>query len=548
MKPKPIVCGLALAALFFAILLPPEAYSDGKMAVLLCATFAFFISVTERRVDRRFLTWGLVVFAILVIHSLVLSIDGYRSIEFVATLWTYYCLIGFFLYAGFDPILPLAISMVALSLIVSGYGLFQYFWGFEQVSKLILYSGSSEITKAPLLDRVATHRVFSTLALPGTLWGFLVMAIPFHAILWNKNRAINAILAVSMAMALATGFLTRSFGFLLGLLVLALAWVFIHRRRMLWNRLTVVTLVLVVAGAAFYSERRGVIEGANPVVLRFANWVSAWSIFSMHPLGTGLNTFGVAYTQFMLTGANETQYTHNTLLQLLSELGYIAVAAGILLFLFAVKKWSQGARPAIAERKFVFLALIVWGIHNLVDIDVYFASVGAVGAVLLGVMFRKPDSTPSQPGNILTASVGVFAFVIVAFSGLVLFSTELQHRAQMEYDDLKPQVAVETLREARAIMPFNSSLYHDSGEIQLELSQKLHDTRFLVAATDSFRHAIALSPEKVGPHIGLGLCLSSVKNYDAAMQEIRTAQKLYPDSTYVQAVIRLMEKNKPSAD
>ena len=112
MKPKPIVCGLALAALFFAILLPPEAYSDGKMAVLLCATFAFFISVTEKRVDRRFLTTGLLVFAILVIHSLVLSIDAYRSLEFVATLWTYYCLIGFFLYAGFDPVQPLAVSMV----------------------------------------------------------------------------------------------------------------------------------------------------------------------------------------------------------------------------------------------------------------------------------------------------------------------------------------------------------------------------------------------------------------------------------------------------
>src|SRR5678816_3014497 len=111
MKPKPIVVALAFASLFFAILLPPEAFPDGKMAVLLCSTFAFFVSVAERRVNRRYITWGLIVFALLVIHSLVLSVDAYRSIEFVTTLWTYYCLAGFFLYAGFNPIVPLAASM-----------------------------------------------------------------------------------------------------------------------------------------------------------------------------------------------------------------------------------------------------------------------------------------------------------------------------------------------------------------------------------------------------------------------------------------------------
>ena len=153
MKPKPIVFGLALASLFFAILLPPEAYSDGKMAVLLSATFAFFISVSERRVDRRYLTAGLAVFAILVLHSLTVSVDPYRSIEFLATLWTYYALIGFFLYAGFDPIRPLAISMVTLSIIVSAYGLYQYFWGFEQLARFITSSGSNEVIKLPLLER-----------------------------------------------------------------------------------------------------------------------------------------------------------------------------------------------------------------------------------------------------------------------------------------------------------------------------------------------------------------------------------------------------------
>jgi len=553
MKPKAIVCGLAFASLFFAVLLPPEAYSDGKLAVLLCATFAFFISVTENRVDRRYLKTGLAVFAILIGHSLMFSVDAYRSIELVATLWTYYCLAGFFLYAGFDPITPLAISMVALSIIVSGYGLYQYLWGFDQLEQFINRSGNDAAVTASLLGRVESHRVFSTFALPGTLWGFLVMAIPFHAALWDRTKEsgkrqniVTVAIAISMAMLLTAGLLTRSFGFLAGLLVVTLVWLLLHHRRVLWNRLTVVLLFLAAAGTVIYLLRRGVMEGANPAILRFANWISAWSIFSMHPLGTGLNTFGLMYPRYMLSGANETQFAHNTPLQLLSELGYFAVAAGALLILLAVHRWSDGARIRIAERECIAIALAVWGFHNLIDIDFYFGSVGSVGAVLIGMLFRNSDATVTPTGKPLMAGVGIVAIAAVAFSGLVMFSTELQNRAKGEYESLKPQVAVDTLMEARALMPFNSSLYVDAGQIQLELSQKRRDPKFLTAAMDSFRRAIELSPNKVDSHMGLGLCLSANHDVEGGLKEVRLAQRLYPDNTYAKTVVRLMEKNLAS--
>src|SRR5207247_9282835 len=115
MKPKPIVCGLAFAALFFAVLLPPEAYPDGKMAVLLCATFPFFISMAERRIAPKYLWGGVCLFGLLLVHSFWLSVDLYRSLDFITVVWTYYCLAGFFVYAGFDSVRRLALSMFALS-------------------------------------------------------------------------------------------------------------------------------------------------------------------------------------------------------------------------------------------------------------------------------------------------------------------------------------------------------------------------------------------------------------------------------------------------
>jgi hypothetical protein len=219
----------------------------------------------------------------------------------------------------------------------------------------------------------------------------------------------------------------------------------------------------------------------------------------------------------------------------------------VLLILLAVKKWSTATSLRFAEREFILIALAAWCFHNLIDIDFYFASIGTVGAILIGVFLRNSAATFIPPGKPLTAGIGVVALAAVTFSGLVLFSSELQNRAKGEYESLKPLVAVETLMQARALMPFNSGLYNDAGQIQLELSQKRHDPQYLIAATESFRRSIKLSPNKIESHIGLGLCLSSNKDVEGGLKEVHIAERLYPDNTYAQAVARLMEKNLASA-
>lgn len=549
MKTKPIVAVLAIAALFFAILLPPEAYPDGKLAVILCATFAFFISMSERRIDPSYLYGGLLVFGFLILHDLFISVDAYRSLEFTTVLWAYYCLFGFFRYAGFEPFKPLAICMVVLCVIVSGYGLYQYFWGFDQIYNYIFYAASDQIVKVPALERVATRRVFSTLALPGTLWGFLVIALPFHAALWkeswNRPRLVRAVLTASGAMLLTAGFLTRSFGFLVGLFTLAATWLVLRHRRVVWNRLTVVLIVLAIVGAGFYSARRGVIERANPLSLRAKNFVSTMTIFAANPMGSGLNTFGVLYSRYMMPGGNETQYTHNTPLQLLSELGYPALIAAAALFLLLIRARRRGEFRSLSL--YLMLALSVWVVHNLIDINVYFPSVGVVGVILAGVMLRKaPDANlPFQgqaPARIAVALTVFAGLAVVAFSFLVMVSSELQFRAKAEFEENKLQAAAQTLEQAKSMMPINSSIFHDSGDVNLNLYHKRHDANYLRVATESFRRAVALSPEKAGSHTGLSLCLASAKRVEEAQSEIRAAERLYPDNTYTHSISRLLEQ------
>ena len=194
MNLKPAVKILAFSAIAFAVLMPPEAYPAGKMAVLICSSFAFLACLSENKIPRNYLIAGISTFLLLLMHSLWISVDPYRSTEFLTVLWAYYCLGGYFLYSGELLLEQTAAVIIGVSVIVSGYGLYQYFWGFDNVYQYIFYSGSDQVIKVPALERIATRRVFSTLALPGTLWGFLVIALPFHAIVLQRRKWGNALI------------------------------------------------------------------------------------------------------------------------------------------------------------------------------------------------------------------------------------------------------------------------------------------------------------------------------------------------------------------
>jgi tetratricopeptide (TPR) repeat protein len=285
-------------------------------------------------------------------------------------------------------------------------------------------------------------------------------------------------------------------------------------------------------------------QNDDPMALRFLNWVSAWQAFSTHPMGTGLNTFGVVYTQHMMPGANETQYAHNTPLQLMAELGYPVLLAGAIAIIVLARRRraapaDEGAQRALAA------ALAVWALHNAIDIDVYFPSVGVVGIVILALFLRRfydPSTTAAAPARALTGATGVMSAAVVVFAAAAFVSGELKQRAQAEYQEKKPLVAIESLKLAQTIMPLDSSLFHDAGDILLDVSQKKPE--YLEAATASFQRAIALSPLKVGPHIGYGLCLSTSGNVDAALEQVAVAKGLYPRSTYVRAIEKLMTQRK----
>ena len=535
---------LALTALIGVILAPPEVFGSGRMILILASTFAFLILVLEGRIPSGFLWAGLGGTALLLWHSIWISIDVYRSLEFLEILWAYYCLFGVFFYSHREYRYWTAATLILLSVAVSGYGVYEFFWGSSGYS-LSISADSGEVLRTPLQGDSETVRIISTFAMPGTLWGFLLVALPIHALAWKPGRTlVNAGLVASALLLIGAGGLTRSYGFALGLLVLGLAWFVVRPGRRRWRLTALALLFLVLLTAGIYSGRSG---NYNPVTLRFQNWLTAAEIFGAYPLGAGLHTYAVAYLQHQQPGANESQYAHNTPLQVLSELGVLGIVAGIFLIVYLVKHRDTWAR-VIDEQRCLALALIGWTLHNLIDINLYFASVGAVGIALIGVLgsTMRRDSPPRAipVSKWWIRGVGVVSVFVILSSGVIYVSDELLRRARIERGYLRVAEAHDTLGTASAINPFNSSILHGAGQVALEMYQTTRQEEYLEQSQRYFADAVRLSPKKVGPHLGLALSISSANELGEALEELEIAQTMHPYSRHVSNIRRLIENRQ----
>lgn len=541
--PRKLAGWLGLGTLAAVVLTPPEAYGSGRMLLVVGATFAFLVLAVDGGIPRGYLAGGLAAFALLGAHSLLLSEDPYRSVDFLFTLWAYYGLFGFFYFNPLDMRKPLALTLVLAGTAVAAYGLYQYFYGLEQTYEFVLNSGAEDAVRLPILGQLAAARIYSTFALPGTLWGFLIIAIPLHGMLWREGRVLsNALVAGNVALLLAATFLTQSYGLVAGLGVLVAGWVLTGPAARSAKRVLLYTAPLIPVVAGIYALRAST---HNPVSLRLQNWLSAWEIFASHPWGSGLNTYAVLYLQHQQLGANETQFAHNTPIQLVAELGLPVLAASV-----AALYWlARHRRDLVAiegPRRWLLLALMVWAVHNLIEIDVYFASVGTIGIALAAAFAWKPGARFHPIGNasanpLVRATVALSVVVLVAAAGIYV-SGELFHRSQIEIENRKIEAAEATLELAATINPYDSSIFHEAGQVSLELYHGTHLPHRIDNAMAYFRRAIELSPMKVGPYVGLGLTLSTLDRTEESLDQIRIAERLHPAGEQAYAIRRLIER------
>ncbi len=221
---------------------------------------------------------------------------------------------------------------------------------------------SSASDKSYLNDFLGRGRILGPFFSPDLFASYLLMIFFVSIVFWKEFKK-RILLSIPIVLLVAL-FLTRSIGgwlsLLVGLTMLAVS-LGKERRRKVW----ILVWLLVMTGLFLWVQRAGVPSEAasleNSVIQRLNFWKSAWEMFCYSPIwGVGFEQFSKVYGYFQQTGAFETWYAHNIVLQLLAEFGILG-GAWFFYWLATFLKVTRGSD------KFLRTALIVFFIHNGVD-------------------------------------------------------------------------------------------------------------------------------------------------------------------------------------
>ncbi|MFP4379410.1 MAG: O-antigen ligase family protein [Candidatus Sumerlaeia bacterium] len=206
------------------------------------------------------------------------------------------------------------------------------------------------------------RRVSSRFGNPNVLCGFLAMCLPMMATLAWKVRGYYAaharlLLGIATGLLLYAAFRTASAGGILaillamGLIFVTLLWAWNHRRSSA-NSMPRTSILLIALTLCLLPNLTGIADGQSEepaqeptqsdgprsiktLEQRFFYWQSGFAMWQARPIrGHGLGAYGRLYPMARLSGAGESRYPHNFIVELAVETGLIGLGLfGGILFL-----------------------------------------------------------------------------------------------------------------------------------------------------------------------------------------------------------------------
>lgn len=186
-------------------------------------------------------------------------------------------------------------------------------------------------------------------------------------------------------------------------------------------------------------------------------WRGAVALIQENPIGHGLGSYRFVSAKPGLT--TQTQFTHNSYLQLAVEGGVIALGALIALVLTWTIGFFRGARhgdPRAAPwRAAVLGSVMAIGAHSMIDSDLSYFGIGFSIFLLMGVglLLSVDGVTPeTRPRPMIPVAVG---FTAAALLFMWVFAIGESHKARARYALLtgEPGPASEAADRALGITP-----------------------------------------------------------------------------------------------
>jgi len=514
-------------AIYLNLLLPGEIYFTTRYVGNLLIFLLFFIKVSrllqyEGNRLSLYLPRGRLVAAFFLVGlaSTVGSTNYHQSRGYVWLFISYFLL--YFLLQNLrlgDREVALFIRILLfLTIGIILYGFYQYFFNFELIQKVVeKLDYLSPEQKEGILRRIFSGRIFSTFALPTTLAGYVVMVIPLNlsylAISLRRTKVFILYL-IPLIFSLTAMMLTASFGGLVSLVggMVLTFLVVIYKKGNLRRFLLQLLIVIIILGVGLWAIGRfrgfniwDLSAGENPIRLRALNWQVGYDMGKDYWLkGVGLGNYGTLFPLYKLPGSQDTQFAHNSLVQLFSEVGLTGVL--VLLGLLGVFLLALGAR---------------WGIS--------------------GGDYKRTSWSPSERGKklLLLLLVGVFIFyggwITRAYIGKIYIDDAQRLTQEGNYE-----LAMKRTSLAIRLDPTNSTYHYFKGGLNMSGAPLLPQ---IDEAIKAYHRAIELNPFTPYLHYELSKLYLKRGLPLKGFLEAKEAERLYPLSSKYRQFAQEMEES-----
>jgi tetratricopeptide (TPR) repeat protein len=580
---------LILVALSANLFYPGEIFFQSRFLLIFASLFAFLIIfITHSRSGNHRSIFRLVLLSfspILVLAlSLLHTVNTFRSQEVLRLFFSYAVLFLAVRLSRFEPptlfLSLFAIGLVAFCLDV--LCLYQYFFGLSDLKSVILrYTALDERFRAGLLARIATRRVFANFPLPNTLAGFLAMVLPLQVFLFSSairshdplvlclgrlprklmaNGVVRLFLCIQLCLSLLILALTQSFGgwvCFCGSFALVGIWLLRNWRFRVKVSAKIVVGLFIVATIwlGWITHKRGFslwdLQAAeNPIALRWINYKTALQIWKDFPwTGVGLGNYGCINPRYQSLPQNVSQYAHNTPLQLLSESGFLFFVA-LFLPIWVTTRYRRPLPTSLPppENPYSFLevclqaSLFAWLIHNLIDIDFYFPSLGGLGIFLIGLRenVHEVHCTPARtPSEILLVrrSFNFLSFIVAGITLLMTFFVVRSYLAESLYSLAIDHAEAKNLDRAQQFIDAsvaidgtdaNKAILQAKIKYLAERQKATEGCSHLIALATAYKEAIQLDPFNAQYRYDLSRILSALGETKLASLSRNKAIELFP--------------------
>jgi hypothetical protein len=511
------------------------------------------------------------------VPSLVWTTNQDRSQEVFLLFFSYSCLLFSLWRCRFrsEALCISLLTLVAVAMVVGAQALYQHFVGLDALkAELMQRTNMDGDFRAALLARAQSGRVFANFSLPNTLAGLVTMILPIQVGLLRTSfvhsrllelwpRWITILRSPLARLTLVVGILqsiwvlalTQSFGgwvcLCCSLGAVLFLWLCQRGRRADW--IISAGLVLTLAGSwlAWTSYKRGfrlwnLSAAENPIILRLITYRTALDIFRDFPVtGVGLGNYGTHNPRYQTSPRLVTQFAHNTPLQLLSEAGVSLIAVFVCVGVAGIR-WKSSQNQILGHSLSgdpLYLgmmgSLIAWLVHNGLDIDFYFPSLGALGFLVLGLFWDYPsreseeeqEETHSSPiAQVLIISIKV-ALGVALLTGMRFYlSRSLIDLARLSASSSDLADANRYGRWAVKIRPKDAAgvLFQGKLETQLLKQQGRPTAELLQTLSHFLEEAVRLDPYNAEFHFELSRVYKGMGNDKLSDENRARAVALFP--------------------